>query len=44
MPNILKVATLAGLVAFIAGCERQREEVVVVPPPAVQPEPTYNKF
>ena len=44
MPNILKLAVLAGLVVFIAGCERQREEVVVAPPMPVQPEPTYNKF
>ena len=44
MPSILKFAVLAGVVAFIAGCERQREEIVVVPPPPLQAEPTYNKF
>jgi hypothetical protein len=44
MATLLRIAILAGAVGVVAGCERRSEEVVVMPAPTVQPEPTYNKF
>jgi hypothetical protein len=44
MSSLLKIVVLTGVIAIVAGCERRTEDVVVAPPPQVQPEPTYNKF
>jgi hypothetical protein len=44
MATLLRIAILAGAVGVVAGCDRRSEEVVVTPPPTIQPEPTYNKF
>ena len=43
MSAIFRIAILAAVVVA-AGCERRSEEVVLVPPPQVEPEPVYNKF
>jgi len=44
MSNLLKIALFAGALAAVAGCERRTQDVVVAPPPPMQPEPTFNKF
>ncbi len=44
MPNYLKLAILAGVVAFAAACAREPEPVVMAEPEPVMAEPTFNKM
>ncbi|WP_255569828.1 hypothetical protein [Actibacterium sp. 188UL27-1] len=41
MAKSIKALMLVGLVAFVAACAQQEEEVVFEP---VEPEPVLNKF
>jgi hypothetical protein len=43
MVTLLKFAAVAGTVALVAGCA-PRSEPVVMPAPAIQPEPGFTKF
>ncbi|MEX5727277.1 uncharacterized lipoprotein YehR (DUF1307 family) [Rhodovulum iodosum] len=45
MSKSIKTLLAISLVAFVAACAQQEEEVVYVEPVAtVEPEPTYNKY
>lgn len=44
MSKSIKLVMAMGLVAFVAACAQQEEEVVFVEPAPVAAEPTFSKF
>lgn len=44
MSNSIKALLALSLVAFVAACGQQAEEVVFVEPEPIPAEPTLNKF
>lgn len=44
MSKSIKALVALSLVAFVAACAQQEEEVVYVEPVPVPAEPTYNKY